>query len=140
MLELLTSGISEASGVSTHIRFSYNFNSLHFRVYEDRRAFRFPLAKMNAGSLTMDIFIYSLNKTMDNDNSSKIPARSKRGSLQFGEVFPLKRCKFLGVDTRCPCNPRATFKMLYNGDMRPLKVCKQGRWVNRKKGSFRRTR
>ena len=106
------------------------------RVYEDGCAFRFPLAKMYAGKLHMDIFTFSLNKTTVHQDQPLVEfqlGENLHGTLQFGEVFPLKRCKFLGVDTRCPCNPRATFKMLYKGDMRPLKVCKQGKWVNRKK-------
>ena len=80
---------------------------------------------MYAGNSSMDIYVYSVEK-----NNTIVHDLSMERTLQFGDVFPLKRCRFLDVDTKCPRNPQAYFDIWYKGDMTPQRKCKQGRWVD----------
>ena len=95
-------------------------------AFEDGCAFRFVFARIFAGNHSMDVYVYSVEQ-----NNTIVHDLSMERKIPFKDVFPLRRCKFLGFDTKCPCNPHGYFKIWYMDDMRPFKVCKQGKWVRR---------
>ena len=44
------------------------------------------------------------------------------------EIFPLTRCMFMGIETRCPKKAKAIFKNLYDS-IKPTKKCFNKTWV-----------
>lgn len=49
------------------------------------------------------------------------------------DIFPLQKCRFMGLDTFCPRNPKVIFYSDFgqNADLRPSLICRNGRWVTR---------
>ena len=44
-------------------------------------------------------------------------------------VLPLKHCKFMGIDSRCPNIPKTLLTSYYGANLRPTRVCKNKKWV-----------
>ena len=44
------------------------------------------------------------------------------------DVLPLKKCMFMGIETRCPNNPLAILKSYYGENLYPSTVCVEGKW------------
>ena len=47
------------------------------------------------------------------------------------EIFPLKKCKFMGLTAMCPKNPLVILNRLYGKmkDLQPSWVCKKNKWL-----------
>ena len=57
-----------------------------------------------------------------------------------GEMFPLKRCKFLGSSTWCPNNSGVVLRELYPKELlRPTKKCVGGEWVEVQRARLMKT-
>ena len=57
--------------------------------------------------------------------------RYGEGSLyNWDDIYPLKRCKLLGMNTWCPRNPEPIFDVYYGKgeDRRSPWVCRNGKW------------
>ena len=50
----------------------------------------------------------------------------------INDIFTLKKCLFMGLETVCPKNPQPIFEAFYGKDyLRPSRICKNGTWVER---------
>ena len=52
----------------------------------------------------------------------------------YTDIFPLKKCTYMGMDMLCPNNPLVVFHAFYGTEMadyRPKKICRHGVWVDR---------
>eukprot|EP00794_Sanderia_malayensis_P007914 gene7914-8769_t len=93
--------------------------------YRDHCSFQEPLARLISENRHLDIYDYSIrgNKIWD----------PSEGGHEFdqSEVFPFKKCIFMGHETTCPNNPVRFLSKLYGNNLEPLKLCKNGEWVKR---------
>ena len=48
------------------------------------------------------------------------------------DLYPLQKCKYMGLEVYCPRKPRKVFGWLYGDDMRSKKVCVKGKWKRSK--------
>ena len=50
------------------------------------------------------------------------------------DIFPLKKCLYVGLEALCPRNPRVIFDMFYEkgGDMTSKKFCVNGKWLRKR--------
>ena len=70
----------------------------------------------------MNVYAYTRYKDTLLDLASRKKYRVK-------DIFPLKKCRFVGLDVKCPSSPLSYFHLWYGDDFRPVTKCWQGRWV-----------
>lgn len=91
----------------------------------DQCAFREPVARLidKKIDLHLDVFgsrLYGNTVEFLEDRNLK---------LSKSNVYPLQFCKFMNMTTFCPQNPKLILQQLYNGILKPMRICKQGKWV-----------
>ena len=82
-----------------------------------------PHARILLGSyLFLDVFVLA-------DNGSTLFDEYERITYNRDVIFPIKPCKFLGFDTKCPNKVPDYLSESYGKDfMRPYMVCRNGTW------------
>uniref|UniRef100_A0A7M5V8P3 LicD/FKTN/FKRP nucleotidyltransferase domain-containing protein n=1 Tax=Clytia hemisphaerica TaxID=252671 RepID=A0A7M5V8P3_9CNID len=86
--------------------------------YEGQCSFVDPNARLIYRNWHLDLYAY----TTYTDVVKFIP-HSADWEYRKDEIFPLTRCNFMGIETRCPQKPVAIFKNLYNAPFKPSKIC-----------------
>ena len=96
----------------------------------DECSFEEPLGRLIKGWYNyMDLYDYKVEGDMVLDASAYW---SNGGRYPVGEVFPLKRCRFMGLDTYCPNNPKVILHDLYGKGMKglaPSRICRSKKWT-----------
>ena len=80
----------------------------------------------------MDLYDYKLQDGFLLDASG---FSNGGGRYPENEIFPLKRCMFMGLATWCPNNPQIILHDLYGKGMKglaPRHVCRNGSWYEAK--------
>ena len=91
--------------------------------YSDHCSFQEPLGRLIKGYHHLDIYDYKLENGMLSDPSEwekKYPST---------EVFPLKKCKFMGIMAYCPKNPKPILQAFYGKNLNSTKKCENKIWV-----------
>ncbi|XP_066933727.1 uncharacterized protein [Clytia hemisphaerica] len=44
-------------------------------------------------------------------------------------VFPLKKCKFMGLESYCPNKPKPILTIYYGVDLKPNEICQNTKWI-----------
>ena len=107
------------------VRRRYTCKGKKVDEYEGQCSFTDPNARMIFRQWHMDIYAYVTYQ----DTVKFIPF-SAAFEYRKDEIFPLTRCMFMGIETRCPKKPKAIFKKLYNGSIKPTKKCFSKTWVD----------
>ena len=53
--------------------------------------------------------------------------------LKTVDVFPLKKCRFMDLETRCPSNPALLLKLLYGNQLDSQMKCRNTKWLKNRK-------
>lgn len=53
--------------------------------------------------------------------------------MKTRDVFPLKKCRFMGLETRCPNNPELLLKNLYGENLESVMKCNNTKWMKVRK-------
>ena len=90
--------------------------------YSDQCSFQEPLGRLMKGGTHLDIYDYTIKQGWVVDPSE--------GYHEFpvNNVFPLKRCMFLGTKTYCPNKPKLFLESFYP-NLHPNKKCRNGKWI-----------
>ena len=92
--------------------------------YSDGCSFQEPLGRLiDHGH--MDIYDYKIE-----NGKVKDPSEWKK-EYPTKDIFPLKKCMFMKLETVCPKNPRVILEAFYGKKLLPKRICKNGHWVNR---------
>ena len=105
------------------LRRRYTCRGKKVAEYEGQCSFTDPNARMIYRQWHMDIFAY----TTYQDTVNFIP--SSTYEYRKYDIFPLTRCMFMGLETKCPQKPNVIFKKLYS-DLKPTKKCFNNTWVD----------
>ena len=96
----------------------------------DECSFEEPLGRLIKGWANyLDLYDYRLDKGLLLDPSA---FWSGGGRYPVAGVFPLKRCRFLGLVTYCPHDPKVILHDLYGKGMKglgPKSMCQNKSWV-----------
>ena len=90
----------------------------------DPCAFTAPGARLIAHGLFLDVFIFQENGRYMIDMEYKAMHLTK-------DIFPLKPCVFMGIETKCPHNQTALFLRYYDPRVvkKPHFVCRNKTWI-----------
>lgn len=102
--------------------------------YEGQCSFSYPNARLIFRDWHLDIYAYNSTSGHQQDQT---PVRFMPYDVTFEfrkvDIFPVTRCMFMGMETRCPQNPLAVFKTLYekskNDYLNPERICTNKTWV-----------
>ena len=85
--------------------------------YSDQCSFQEPLGRLMKGGTHLDIYDYTIKQGWVVDPSE--------GYHEFpvNNIFPLKRCMFLGTKTYCPNKPKLFLESFYP-NLHPNKKCR----------------
>lgn len=104
----------------------------HVTKYKDHCSFQEPLGRLIKGPHHLDIYDYHVvvNATTMLNQWVVDPSEGGKKYL-YNSIFPLKTCRFMGVDTFCPHNPVSVLEAHYGKNLHPSSICKNGTWVVR---------
>ena len=101
----------------------------------DECSFQEPLARLIKGRAKyLDIYPYTIENGLLLDPSG---FWTGGGKYAVGDMLPVRRCMFMGVETRCPNEPRAILYDLYGKTatgLSPSWICRNKKWVKAKYG------
>ena len=64
------------------------------------------------------------------DKGAEVYDEYKRVAHKRDVILPLRPCKYMGIQTKCPNNATTYLTRYYGKDYnKPIYVCKDGRWV-----------
>ena len=95
-------------------------------VYSDECSFQEPLGRLIKEGRHLDIYDFKL------ENGKLYDPSEWKKEFQAVDVFPLKKCKFMGLETFCPKHPLSILHEFYGKDMnklRPNTKCRNKKWV-----------
>jgi len=95
------------------------------RVYEGECSFTDPPARLINDDKHIDIFVYQVYEEVLQFLPSRYVEYSK------SHVLPLVKCSFLNETTWCPREPKQILDNIYNFNLRPQKVCKDNKWIEK---------
>ena len=127
--------------------FSENDNEIHLVLQEDWRlsytkrsrisctgevvprmvdecSFQDPLGRVIMANRHLDIYEYEWR------NGTIYESADFEKVYLPKDVFPLKYCKFMGLQTFCPKYPKAILNIWYGKNLRPSKQCKNKKWTS----------
>ena len=96
----------------------------------DLCAFNGPMARLFIGNTYLDIYHYEV--TDDGLLVDREMEYYDQNAMthNYSDIFPLKRCMFIGVEVRCPRNPTKFLQIAYGGDvMKPDRKCSNSEWI-----------
>ncbi|XP_032227602.1 uncharacterized protein LOC116611341 [Nematostella vectensis] len=92
----------------------------------DQCSFQEPLGRLIKGEGHIDFYhFYDRGKTIDD------PSEEDDKVYQKTDLYPLRTCMFMGVNSTCPNHPFELLKAYFHHDrfMEPDRKCKGGEWV-----------
>ena len=101
----------------------FNCNGRQTEKNTDQCSFLEPFGRLIWRRLHIDIYDYRIQKGRLIDPSE--------GYHEFDvhDVFPLRKCLFLGMEARCPYKSKLFLNSFYGPNLMPNKVCINGSWV-----------
>ena len=105
-------------------RFSCKGKRVH--QYEGQCSFTDPTARMIFRNWHLDLYAYTTYQ-----DTVKYMPHDAAFEYRKDSFFPLTRCMFMGIETRCPRKPTAVFKTHYDKDglVKPNQICINKTWV-----------
>lgn len=105
-------------------RMRRRFNCLGKTVehYVDQCSFTHPYARLIRKHGHVDIFVY----TEYNDVIHYLPADGNEFLKR--DIFPLVKCRMMGMILNCPRNPKEVLDILYEWNLLPRDICSNGIW------------
>ena len=101
----------------------FKCNGEQVKVYSDHCSFQEPLGRLIKGDFHLDIYDYTVKDDLIYD-----PSEWEK-TYKIADVFPLTKCMFMNIETWCPKYPKVILNQLYNGNLFPSRVCKNGKWI-----------
>ena len=101
----------------------------------DSCTFNGPLARIiNGYEVYLDVW------DLDHING-KVHDRARASHYyDIGDLYPLQRCMYMGLEVYCPRKPRSVFRWLYGEDMRSKYICDKGKWYRSNTSDITETR
>ena len=93
------------------------------KEYSDQCSFQEPLGRLIADNRQIDIYDYKI------ENKKLIDPSEWEKEYPTKDIFPLKKCMFMKLETVCPKNPRVILEAFYGKNLSPTTICKKGEWV-----------
>ena len=104
-------------------RFNCDGKSVNSQV--DNCSFIEPIARLIELSSGFRIDIYAAHIVFD----TVLMFSDDKWDFRRDQLLPLRRCKFMGVDSFCPNKPKEILTSFYGQNLRPLKICKNKIWI-----------
>lgn len=91
--------------------------------YEGQCSFTIPYGRLIFRQWHLDLFVYThYHKTL-----KFIPYNDE---FMKDDFIPSVKCKFMGIETRCPRNPKNVLDAIYSNYMKPYKICRNNTWIH----------
>ncbi|XP_031571528.1 uncharacterized protein LOC116305703 [Actinia tenebrosa] len=113
--------------VSSNARKRYTCQGKLTPVMVDSCSFQEPLARLVKTNLHIDFYHF-----YDKGNYLEDPSEEDLKTYDKKDMFPLKPCKFMGLDTFCPNKPWKLLKQYFHSEnLESNYKCKNKRWVDK---------